>query len=92
VPIPPVLVAMPGEWVEQNNLTDAHHLLFRTRNDTRPSGSNWIRAWRRALNSVGQKPLRVYDLPSRSGDHMVPRRDAPRRDRATARAQRGAPD
>ena len=61
VPIPPVLVAMLREWVEQNNLTDPERLLFRTRNDTRPSGSNWIRAWHHALESVGQKPLRVYD-------------------------------
>ena len=61
VPIPPVLVAMLREWVDQNNLTDPDRLLFRTRNDTRPSGSNWIRAWHRALESVGQKPLRVYD-------------------------------
>jgi integrase len=61
VPIPPVLVAMLSEWVDQNNLTDRDLLLFRTRNDTRPSGSNWIRAWHRALASVGQKPLRVYD-------------------------------
>ena len=61
VPIPPVLIAMLREWVDQNNLTDTDALLFRTRNDTRPSGSNWIRAWHRALESVGQKPLRVYD-------------------------------
>jgi integrase len=61
VPIPPVLVAMLSEWIDQNNLTDPDGLLFRTRNDTRPSGSNWIRAWHRALASVGQKPLRVYD-------------------------------
>ena len=61
VPIPPVLVAMLREWVDQHNLTDPDALLFRTRNDTRPSGSNWIRAWHRALESVGQKPLRVYD-------------------------------
>ena len=61
VPIPPVLVVMLREWVDQNNLTNPDALLFRTRNDTRPSGSNWIRAWHRALESVGQKPLRVYD-------------------------------
>jgi len=61
VPIPPVLVAMLREWVDQKRLTDPDRLLFRTRNDTRPSGSNWIRAWHRALNSVGQKPLPVYD-------------------------------
>jgi len=61
VPIPPVLVAMLREWVEQNDLTAPDQLLFRTRNDTRPSGSNWARAWHRALESVGQPPLRVYD-------------------------------
>lgn len=61
VPIPPVLVAMLREWVEQNDITSPDQLLFRTRNDTRPSGSNWARAWHRALESVGQPPLRVYD-------------------------------
>ena len=61
VPIPPVLVAMLSEWVNQNELAEPGRLLFRTRNDTRPSGSNWSRAWHRALASVGQKPLRVYD-------------------------------
>lgn len=45
---------MLSEWVDQNDLTDPDCLLFRTRNDTRPSGSNWIRAWYRALESVGQ--------------------------------------
>ena len=60
VPIPPVLVAMLSEWVEQNDLTSPERLLFRTRNDTRPSASNWARAWHRALESVGQRPLRVY--------------------------------
>jgi integrase len=61
VPIPPVLVAMLREWVKQNGMTTPDQLLFRTRNDTRPSGSNWARAWHRALESVGQKPMRVYD-------------------------------
>ena len=61
VPIPPVLVAMLREWVEQNELSSPERLLFRTRNDTRPSGSNWARAWHRALESVGQRPMRVYD-------------------------------
>jgi integrase len=36
VPIPPVLVAMLREWVEQNDLTSPDRLLFRTRNNTRP--------------------------------------------------------
>ena len=61
MPIPPILVAMLSEWIGENNLTDPDRLLFRTRNATRPSGSNWIRAWHRALGSVDQKPLRVYD-------------------------------
>ena len=61
VPIPPVLVAMLRDWIEDNDLTTLDRLLFRTRNDTMPSGSNWARAWHRALESVGQKPMRVYD-------------------------------
>ena len=61
VPIPPVLVAMLSEWVGENGMTTPDQLLFRTRNDTRPSGSNWARAWHRALESVGQQPMRVYD-------------------------------
>jgi len=61
VPIPPVLVAMLREWIEENGMTTPDQLLFRTRNDTRPSGSNWARAWHRALESVGQKPMRIYD-------------------------------
>jgi integrase len=61
VPIPPVLVAMLQEWIAQAGFESPEALLFRTRNDTRPSASNWRRAWHRALESVGQKPLRVYD-------------------------------
>ncbi len=61
VPIPPVLVNILREWINETNLTTPERLLFRTRNDTMPSGSNWARAWHRALESVGQKPLRVYD-------------------------------
>ena len=61
VPIPPVLVAVLREWVALNNLTSPDQLLFRTRNNPRPSGSNWARAWHRALELVGQKPMRVYD-------------------------------
>ncbi len=61
VPIPPVLVTMLREWIDDNDITSPERLLFRTRNDTMPSGSNWARAWHRALESVGQKPIRVYD-------------------------------
>lgn len=61
VPIPPVLVAILQEWIARASFTSPEALLFRTRNDTRPSQSNWRRAWHRALESVGQKPLRIYD-------------------------------
>ena len=61
VPIPPVLVTMLHEWIQDNKLTSPERLLFRTRNDTMPGGSNWARAWHRALESVGQRPMRIYD-------------------------------
>ena len=61
MPIPPVLVDILREWIDTNRLTTPERLLFRTGNDTRPSGSNWARSWHRALESVGQKPLRIYD-------------------------------
>jgi len=61
VPIPPVLVSILREWIDENGLVAPDRLLFRTRNDTMPSGSNWARAWHRALESVGQPSLRVYD-------------------------------
>jgi integrase len=61
VPIPPVLVTLLRQWVEDNGLSGPDDLLFRTAKGTRPSTSNWGRAWRRALESTGQPPLRVYD-------------------------------
>jgi integrase len=61
VPIPPVLVVLLCRWVEDNELSDPDDLLFRTAKGTRPSTSNWGRAWHRALESTGQPPLRVYD-------------------------------
>ena len=61
MPIPPVLVNILRDWIRDNGFTAPDRLLFRTRNDSRPSGSNWARAWHRALQSVGQPPLRVYD-------------------------------
>ena len=61
VPIPSVLVDILRRWINDNGLTSPDRLLFRTRNDTMPSGSNWARAWHRALESVGQRALRVYD-------------------------------
>jgi len=61
VPIPPVLVDLLRTWVDDNDLSSPTDLLFRTRNGTRPNTSNWGRAWRRTLESIGQPALRVYD-------------------------------
>ncbi|MGH9272698.1 MAG: tyrosine-type recombinase/integrase [Ilumatobacteraceae bacterium] len=61
VPIPPVLVTILSDWLGDNRLTDPSELIFRTRSGTRPTGSNWGRAWHRALRSIGHEPLRVYD-------------------------------
>lgn len=61
VPIPPVLVDTLRQWVGDNDLTAPDDLLFRTAKGTRPSASNWGRAWHRALESIDQPPLRVYD-------------------------------
>ena len=61
VPIPPTLVEILRDWLDVTGIASAEALLFRTRNGNRPSGSNWGRAWRRALVTVGQEPLRVYD-------------------------------
>ena len=60
VPIPPVLVSILRSWIEDNAL-DEEDLLFRTRNDRRPTQSNWARALKRALAEVGHPPIRVYD-------------------------------
>ena len=61
VPIPPVLVAILRQWIEENQFIVADDLLFRTRNGRRPTASNWSRSWHRALAAVGADPLRVYD-------------------------------
>ena len=61
VPIPPVLVQQLTNWLADRAIAEPDQLLFRTRTNTRPSGSNWGRAWHRALTSIGHPPLRVYD-------------------------------
>ena len=61
VPIPPLLVTMLRDWLVERRLVDDDALLFRTSGNKRPSQSNWVRAWHRALISIGQPPLRVYD-------------------------------
>jgi len=60
VPIPPVLRKMLREWVREHSLSH-EDLIFRTRKDTRPTGSNWSRALQRALAAVGARPMRLYD-------------------------------
>ena len=60
VPVPPVLVSIVSGWLADNEFAD-DELIFRTRNDNRPTASNWRRAWHRALASTGHPPLRVYD-------------------------------
>ncbi len=60
VPIPPVLCSILRDWLVANDFGPAG-LIFRTRNDKRPTASNWTRAWHRALRSIGHQPLRVYD-------------------------------
>ena len=60
VPIPPQLVELLSGWLDAHDFNQ-DDLIFRTRNDKRPTPSNWARAWHRALRSIGQPPLRVYD-------------------------------
>jgi integrase len=60
VPVPPVLVSIVSSWLDEAEFAD-DDLIFRTRNDNRPTASNWRRAWHRALASIGEQPLRIYD-------------------------------
>jgi integrase len=60
VPIPPELVELLRSWIEEHELA-AGKLLFRTRNDRRPTQSNWGRALKRSCANVGRPPMRVYD-------------------------------
>lgn len=61
VPIPPVLVEILANWLNDRNLRNADALLFRTARGRRPNQQNWNRAWKLALAKVGHQPLRVYD-------------------------------
>ncbi|MFN3217903.1 MAG: tyrosine-type recombinase/integrase [Acidimicrobiales bacterium] len=60
VPIPPVLVEMLQSWIDSGDF-EGEQLIFRTRRGNRPTASNWSRAWHRALRSIDQPTLRVYD-------------------------------
>ena len=61
VPIPPVLVSILNAWIDERHLVTDDQLLFRTPSESRPNQSSWVRAWHRALASIGHPPLRVYD-------------------------------
>ena len=61
VPIPPILVSTLRAWVDEMAIQEPDRLLFRTRSGARPSESTWRRAWHRALSSIGEPTLRVYD-------------------------------
>ena len=60
VPIPPVLVEILDNWLSTCSFGDAD-LIFRTSMGNRPSSANWRRSWNRALETIGHKPLRLYD-------------------------------
>jgi integrase len=60
VPIPPILVHQLRSWLDDHPGSE-DTLLFRTRAGTRPSSSNWTRAWRRALDATGNPGWRIYD-------------------------------
>jgi integrase len=60
VPIPPPLIRILREWRDTNGF-DTDDLIFRTRTGSRPTESNWARAWKRGLRQVGHPPLRLYD-------------------------------
>jgi integrase len=60
VPIPPVLVGILREWVEEHSLS-GQALLFRTRTGGRPTQSNWSRSLHRAMRLIDAPPMRIYD-------------------------------
>jgi integrase len=60
VPIPADLVALLATWLDAHLYTP-DNLIFRSRNNNRPSGSNWRRAWHLALRKIDHPPLRPYD-------------------------------
>jgi integrase len=60
VPIPPILVWRLEEWVRAHGFAPGE-LIFRTRSGRMPNPSNWSRALQRALRTIDQPSLRVYD-------------------------------
>jgi integrase len=60
VPIPPELVDILRRWIKDHEIKP-DRLLFRTRNDQRPTQSNWGRCLKRGCQNAGRPPMRVYD-------------------------------
>jgi len=70
VPIPPALVAILSEWMSRANVVTGP--LFLTRNGSRPTQSNWIRALRRACETTGwTTPLTPYGLRRTNASHLA---------------------
>lgn len=87
MPIPPVLVAMLREWVEQNDITPPDQLLFRTRTTPARAG----RTGRGRGTAVLDWPAADAGLrlPACGRYDLAPSRHAAWGDSASTRAQRG---
>lgn len=60
VPIPADLIQVLKEWLNSGGY-GPEDLIFRTREDNRPSPSHWRRAWHLGLSKIDHDPLRPYD-------------------------------
>ena len=70
VPIPPVLVAILTEYIEQSTIVAGP--LFLTRSGSRPTQSNWVRALHRACDTAGwSSPLSPYGLRRTNASHLT---------------------
>ena len=70
VPIPPVLVAILTEYLEQSEIKTGP--LFLRPNGSRPTQSNWVRALRRACGKAGwSSPLSPYGLRRTNASHLT---------------------
>jgi integrase len=61
VPIPGDLVGVLRRWLAVVGPVSDDALIFRTRYESRPSQSNWGRAWHLALKKIDHERLRVHD-------------------------------
>lgn len=60
VPIPPALVSELQTWLDHSEIVEGP--LFRTRNDNRPTQSNWRRVLFRATETAGMTLVNPYGL------------------------------